>query len=669
MTNPNEVYYSGANETTAFLTEETLSWDNYNSSSHVLDWNSHLVEVNFGYANDSFLTATLTEAITSTQSAILGSSTSFSQPAAKCVKEELSEPDFPRYACEGSKITSWIAAVFLLSMITFGIIKCLTTHGPRNIFDLRRNGVSFPQRPEFFVLICSSLPLIFTVLTRPLFTPLSLRHDIFIRGWGLAQTRFFFDLFTRTASIYHLVYWVYRTPIIHLLWRIRIYTEHMWTKWKNRPKPIRQKKELIARASLTTLNRTKPPARRPGRTTDYGYGKRRRRSKSIRSDRSNGKSFTSAHHSPSDPLHTQPPQSSDASGTHSTSQRAPVISAAAVNLISPQPLLSSYMLGDSMGPSLGTAYSPFPQGAMNHSSGLNMYNPSQVMLPQGGGYGSMYGMPMGMGVGQPGFMPQSYPTQGSSFAPGPIPNTENQGTVGTASSTLVDSAPDPDKSTKVKATVKPALVIPPPTRAFCYLCKRIIPGSIYITSFVITIPSVLAFEVDTTETAFVVARCTHMCRSYFYYDLVALVTVPTIMIIVAFYHGALAKKQLNGGTKMTYRLRCYYVTFILLNIPMFVLMLTSIGFRLSARPYRDIYGTGILIAMTAYHANFALKPAIYTTGCNCICCTDACFRRFPVIDKFVTFFTTPVYMKDREAGLDSNSLAVYPEKAADKSIG
>lgn len=40
-----------------------------------------------------------------------------------CVRSELSEPDFQLYACSGSKITSWIASIFLVTMSIFGIIS------------------------------------------------------------------------------------------------------------------------------------------------------------------------------------------------------------------------------------------------------------------------------------------------------------------------------------------------------------------------------------------------------------------------------------------------------------------------------------------------------------------------------------------------------------------
>ncbi|VDP69103.1 unnamed protein product [Echinostoma caproni] len=56
-------------------------------------------------------------------STVLVPETSTVHPEFLCVKDEWTEPDFPRYACSGSKITSWIATVFLLSMIIFGIVS------------------------------------------------------------------------------------------------------------------------------------------------------------------------------------------------------------------------------------------------------------------------------------------------------------------------------------------------------------------------------------------------------------------------------------------------------------------------------------------------------------------------------------------------------------------
>ncbi|CAL8091363.1 unnamed protein product [Calicophoron daubneyi] len=564
-----------------------------------------------------------------------------------CVKAELTEPDFPRYACSGSKITSWIASTFLMSMIVFGVVKCLVTHGVRNIFDLRLTGVSFPQRPEFFVLLCSSLPLVFSVLSRPLFTPLSLHHDIFIRGWGLAQTRFFFDLFTRGASIYHLVYWAYRTPIIHLLWRIKVVTMHYYKLWQDRPKPQRKLSEVKKPLSTTSPRTYKAPPQRHGRTGDYGYGKKKARTRSVR----------------------ETPKSSTAGSVASTEkedggqnnpQAAQVINAGGVSLIAPQPLFTNQMNNMAQyGPGgswQNTGMAQFGQGMMNFPNNFNMYN----QMSAGMDYGMNFNMATNMGMNQAGMMAQNYGQPGMFFSMGGnMPMTPGL----TSSSTETPTLPDGSaKNATVAKPVKQPIVIPPPTRKFCLMCKRIIPSAIYVMAFLVTLPSIFAFEIDDEEFTFVAARCTQRCRSYFYYDLVVLVSLPTIMMIVAFYHGALCKKQLNGGTKMRYRLRCYYVTFILLNIPMFVLMLTSIGFRLTEKPYRNIYGTGILIAMTAYHANFALKSTVYTTGCNCICCTDGCLARCPLIVRFLDFFTTPVAVKDKAKQMESTVISVTPSK-------
>ncbi|KAF6776281.1 hypothetical protein AHF37_04087 [Paragonimus kellicotti] len=614
----------------------------------------------------NFVTESLGKLMSTSQAPVVAT-TIFADIASQCVRDEWTEPDFPRYACKGSKITSWIAAVFLLSMIIFGVIKCLVTHGPRNIFDLRLNGVSFPKRPEFFVLLCSSLPLVFTVLTRPLFTPLSLTHDIFIRGWGLAQTRFFVDLFTRTASIYHLVYWAYRTPIIHLFWRIKLTAEYWWTRWKNRPKPVKAQTDRYAKKSVMISPASKlqtQPGRRTGRTAEHGYGKKRRRSKSTRSNRSTERPTVLA----SQPSNDNQQQQAE------NPQRTHVINAGGVNLIAPKPLFTdqpNMMFPYAMcGRSMPSMNSPTTYGQMAVPNMLNysMFNPMNQQMNQqtdtfvpGMGYGMNFQMPMGMGINQPGMIMSNFSQQNSVY-----PMNQNSGYgEQSLSPTNADTSrtPEPEAGRKPDKTVKKPVEIPPPTRAFCVACKRVIPGCIYIVSFFITLPSIFAFEIEPNEDAFKAARCTRRCRSYFYYDLVALVSLPTLMIIVAFYHGALSRKQLNGETKMAYRLRCYYVTFILLNIPMFVLMLTSVGFRLSSLPYRDIYGTGILIAMTAYHANFALKSTVYTTGCNCICCTDSCIHRCSLINRFITFFTTPVALKDKESMIEGAVIPVQMEKS------
>lgn len=541
----------------------------------------------------------------------------------------------------------------------------------RNIFDLRLNGVSFPKRPEFFVLLCSSLPLVFSTLSRPLFTPLALHHDIFIRGWGMAQTRFFFDLFTRSASIYHLVYWTYRTPIIIVLWRIKLTIDHYKMLLKNRPKPSEKPRKSQITSKVTTYGKTahKPPPSR-GRTTEHGTGKRRRRSKSIRSNRSNDKPPSQA---PSD----QGSSGTNQKDSATVSQQAPVITAGGVSLIAPQPLFPVQAVGM---PTFGVVgampgmngmspygQSPVPGTLQYGINGYNLYSPlpggtGQPGMSPGMGYGMGLGYGMGMGMGmslsgqgfaqQPSMYPMSQPTT-------PLSDQTALGInpASTDSSNLLDNTGEEARG-KTKNSPKEPVVHPPPSRQFTMLCKRIIPGFIYLGSLVTTLPSVFAFEVEPNESRFLAARCTQMCRSYFYYDLVMLVTVPTILMIVGFFHGVLSKTQLNGGSKMTYRLRCYYVTFILLNIPMFVLMLTSIGFRLTQKPYRNIYGTGILIAMTAYHANFALKSTVYTTACNCICCSDNCLHHVPIMNRFITFFTTPVAVKDREKLLEGSVIPV-----------
>ncbi|CAH8496972.1 unnamed protein product [Schistosoma intercalatum] len=585
-----------------------------------------------------------------------------------CVRSELSEPDFQLYACSGSKITSWIASIFLVTMSIFGIIKCLTAHGVLNIFDLRRTGISFPKRPEFLVLTCSSLPLVFSVLSRPLFTPLSPTHKYFILGWGMAQTRFFCDLFTRTASIYHLVYWVYRTPIINLIWYICFICKLQCNKVRDETKRLAAARKATVKATKASPkrhNKQQPVGR--GRTTEWGYTDKRRKSRSNKSVR--GTTDTVAVTPISSSINTLTNTNEINTATNQ------VANSNGMNLIAAQPLfisqnnvLSSPNQLPGIMPNLSGLMNPYgqmiPQNMMTTPDNYNMFNNGPIgqqanPYTMNMNYGIDYRMTMNMNnyINQVNAYNQSnfmYPINGD-INPGISKDSINN--------TINNDKPSiNDKSEKISIIkTKHKIDIPLPTKQFLYRCKRIIPGCIYLISFLITLPSITAFE-SIEEDGMILTRCTTMCRSYFYYDLIILITLPTIFVIVAFYYSSLSKKQINGELKMTYRLRCYYVTFILLNIPMFVLMLTSIGFRLSDKPYRNIYGTGILIAMTAYHTNFTLKSTIYTTGCNCICCSDHCLIKYPKINRLIISFTTPVAIKDKEALLEGIVIPVRMDK-------
>lgn len=526
------------------------------------------------------------------------------------------------------------------------ILECLVAHGPKKIFDLRLNGVSFPQRPEFFVLLCSSLPLVFTVITRPMAKTPPPIYDKFLRGWGFAQARFFFDLFTRTAAVYHMVYWAYRTPIILLLWRIYQAGDHYVTVWKNRPKPVKKtvssptNKSVVVKA---TDQRSKSGSR--GRSREHGVKKPR--AKPVKGSEKDRKMSSSASHA-----------SSDQQKSPSATPLAQVVNAGGVSVITPQPLLAmqpNMMSPYAMGRGVPGQYDQIvAQNLMNYYSTMNQGQPNPMM-------GMGYGMNFNMGMNPNMAFNQSHLMTGNFSHSGmQSPLTERSGLnlqspTGLSNDLEANRTHAPPRESLFKIISKN-----PPSRRFCILCKRIIPAFIYGISFFLTLPAIFAF-VEDHEPPFLAARCNHLCRSYFYYDLVMIVTVPTIMIIVGFYHAALCRRQLNGGTKMSYRLRCYYVTFILLNIPMFVLMITSIVFRLMDE-YTKIYGTGILIALTAYHSNFALKSTVYTTGCNCICCTNDFLIRFPFVGRCLNYFITPVYLKDKEVTKKGATIPVHLDK-------
>ncbi|CAH8485869.1 unnamed protein product [Schistosoma turkestanicum] len=472
-----------------------------------------------------------------------------------CVRSELSEPDFQLYACSGSKITSWIASIFLITMSIFGIIKCLTAHGVLNIFDLRRTGISFPKRPEFLVLICSSLPLVFSVLSRPLFTPLSPTHKYFILGWGMAQTRFFCDLFTRTATIYHLVYWVYRTPIINFIWYICFICKTHCTKVRDQTKRLVTPRKPAVKAEKKSNKRygKQQPVGR-GRTSEWGYTDKRRKSRSNRSVRGTTETIAATPVSSSVTMLT--------STNEVNSPTSQTVNSGGVNLIAAQPLfigqnnvLASPNQLTGMIPNLNGLMNPYgqmiPQNMMVMPDNYNMFNggpvgqeQQQKLLLQGQqpnpyemnmGYGLGYGMAMNMNnyINQVNAYNQSnfmYPMNNglSPDIPKDLNNTTTTTTVNN------DKPPFSDKSEKAPLVkTKNKIEVPPPTKLFLYRCKRILPGCIYIISFLVTLPSIAAFE-PIEEDDMILARCTAMCRSYFYYDLVVLITLPTISVIIAF---------------------------------------------------------------------------------------------------------------------------------------
>lgn len=448
------------------------------------------------------------------------------------------------------------------------ISECLRSHGILNILDIRRNGISFPKRPEIFVLLCSSLPVVISILSRPLFYPLEEGHKFFIVGWGMAQTRFFFDLFTRTASIYHLIFWLYRTPIIHLIWRIFLTGKKIYTNVSTRCIAFYAKMKQLAKTRPTS--KQKPSTK--GRTSEWGYdtNSRKRRSKSIRvTDAALPSAFRM-----NDP--NRAPIFKSSGSDHGSNS-------AKTNLITPQALFT---------------------GQTNLSIN-GMPNLKNLMNP--------YGISVNTGLYS-------------------LKDDENLDEL----SNLLDDTNSVQEG------------IPHPTLFFYRLCKRLIPGIIYLTAFFVTIPSITGFVSEEIDNM-VIAKCTPLCQFYFLYDLIMLIIIPTLAVIIAFYYAALTKKQINGEEKFTYNLRCYYIAFVLFNLPILLLMLITIVYRWTGKPFRNIYGTGIIITMTIYHLNFALKSTIYTTGCNCICCTDNCLGKFPKFSQFLVSFTTPVAVKDREA--------------------
>lgn len=167
-------------------------------------------------------------------------------------------------------------------------------------------------------------------------------------------------------------------------------------------------------------------------------------------------------------------------------------------------------------------------------------------------------------------------------------------------------------------------------------CKRRFPILIYFLSFVVSVPIlILARKIEKTNGCLKIPAY----EFYHYYDVAILIFVPMVLMIVRFYSSALDR---NKNMKMIYRLRCYHVTFVLLTIPIFVL---SIVFEISRITGTKLdvtrFANGILISVTAYHTSFIIRPLVYTTGCNCICCGDMCLLRYPRVNRWVIYWSTP----------------------------
>ncbi|VDD79304.1 unnamed protein product [Mesocestoides corti] len=567
-------------------------------------------------------------------------------PQHPCVIDvDESEPEFQRYVCTGNWVISLIATTFLLTMIFFAVLKNTLTWGFVNLVDVRKAGVSFPQRPELIVLLCSTIPTIFTTIARPLFYPYPLRYAQFISEVGCMQARQFFDLFARTAAVYHMVFWAYRMPIIRWLWRnyLRFNAfRAVWTK-EHIIEVLRDKFAPEKDDKFRRMFQNSPESM-------FYYAQ-----------------FLQSG------LPMQYLQSLMKPGN-----RSPSMSTAAIDgLMGPNQALVG---GGHLRPGGGDGSDVLPRVNLGHLLNIGSDENTSPKITH-------YGSFLGAGGTSPSklssgafYLPQGGSHQVSrntsfrgSAQNRPVPlllNTEagfsqHLSPDDAANSAMFDrqssSSPDMHSLTLPPAFSSQELLFPghgqplgldflapnekkakddesiikPPSREFVYICKHAIPGVIYLLSIFATLPSIFGFDMYQYESKITTA--------YFYFDFIFIVLFPMILITAAFYHGVLAKTQLNGGPKMRFRLRCYYVNFVVLNMPMLFLMTTAMAYRitLSRVVETEMYGTGIVIALTAYHAQFVLKTTVYTTGCNCICCPERCLNRNPRLRNCIITMVTP----------------------------
>ncbi|CDS40532.1 conserved hypothetical protein [Echinococcus multilocularis] len=592
-------------------------------------------------------------------------------PQHPCVVDvDESEPEFQRYVCTGNWVISLIATTFLLTMIFFAVIKNITTWGFVNLVDVRKAGVSFPQRPEVIVLLCSTVPTIFTTIARPLFFPYPLRYAQFISEVGCMQARQFFDLFARTAAVYHMIYWAYRMPIIRWLWRnyLRFNAfRAVWTKehiievlrdkfapekddkfkrmFQNSPECMYYYAQFLQSGLpmqyLQTLMKTGNRSPSMSTAVDGIVGP--------------GQMSMGSHARPG-------LGGADSSDVLPRVNLGHLMNVGSEASASPKAMHYGNFLGPSGGSPLKLSNTTLhiPPGGSHQASrstsfrGSPQNRPVMALLNVEGGFGQHLSP-------EDATNSMLFERQGStspdmhSLTLPPLFSSQEMLFPGHGQMLGFEFLAPSEKKEKEEETV-----VKPPTREFVYICKHALPGIIYILSFFATLPSVFGFDMYQYESKITTA--------YFYYDFLFIVLFPLIAITAAFYQGVLAKVQLNGGSKMRFRLRCYYVNFVILNMPMLFLMATAMAYRitLSREVETEMYGTGIVIALTAYHAQFVLKTTVYTTGCNCICCSEKCLNRYPRLRNCIITMVTP---RNRSTVLQPKKEVGQGEEKCDEGEG
>jgi len=174
-------------------------------------------------------------------------------------------------------------------------------------------------------------------------------------------------------------------------------------------------------------------------------------------------------------------------------------------------------------------------------------------------------------------------------------------------------------------------------KIFTTQCKHRIPSFIYTISLFTSLPIIILASKfwDSNLKAFLCEKIP-IYEFYHYYDLIMLILVPFVLMVVRFYFSALRK---NKNMKMVYRLRCYHVTFVLFTIP--ILVLNIVSETSLAEKDKPLFSNGILISITAYHTALIIRPLVYTTGCNCICCGDVCLLNYPRVNRWIIYWSRP----------------------------
>ncbi|KAL3316047.1 hypothetical protein Ciccas_005315, partial [Cichlidogyrus casuarinus] len=592
------------------------------------------------------------------------------------VKDDL-EPVIAGQICYAQEEYSIVLCTVLLTLLVFCFAKNISVYGCKKLFDYRLMGTSHPMRPELLVIMGSTLPTIVCTLARPIARKLSNNqqryYEQLVLGMYLAQTRIFLDFFVRSACVYHMIFWVFRMPIINLLWHIYMPTKLKIIAFKEREKndTIIMKQPLHGRSrSGHGGRRRKKPATPAGKLTRGGTSaampapvSTEKRLRLTRPERAGagpkvkkpaGKKPRKRHvrkakpKTPAQPNYFEMAQPKPMTKLEKAMDMVPILKKRRLQRQQEaQTMLNLSMFGpyapqivshaQAQGIDVNALISALLGQAAPNGSDNFQWSPKDLRCPQWK-LRFHFGHLRSFGLHFHGKLQD----QNKGIEPYWVLQDMSNDPFGLGEGTG-DNA-DLHLDDEVKR-------LPPPTKEFIIICKRVIPAIIYFSAFISSIPVCTGFDVKESMRfpGLNLAVYKKPQGGYFYYDMLMLVGLPTLLTMFAFYYGAFAKKQMNGEEKMYYRLKCYYVVFMLFNVQLLVLMFCEVFMtKETDHQTKRKWGNWSIIILAVYHMNFIIKSTTYATGFNMICCSANCLKRHPRLKGWIYHMTTPIITKEKE---------------------